>query len=231
MKSNQKEKAINLRKQGLSYSEILKQIPVAKSTLSLWLRSVGLSKKQAQRLTEKKLANMQKGALAKKNQRIALTQKIHKEAIKQIYNISKRDLFLIGVSLYWAEGSKEKENRPGSGTIFTNSDPEMLRLFIKWLTKICNIKKEDIIFSIYIHENSKNDLDKVKKYWSEKLDFPLSHFPYIYFKKNKIKTSRKNVGDSYFGLLKLKVKKSSALNRKIAGWIKGVIEYSNKLSY
>jgi len=47
------KKAIELRKKGLSYSEILKCVPVAKSTLSLWLRSVGLSKKQRQRLTDK----------------------------------------------------------------------------------------------------------------------------------------------------------------------------------
>lgn len=53
-----KEKAINLRKRGFSYSEILEQIPVAKSTLSSWLHSIGLSKKQKQRLTEKKLASM-----------------------------------------------------------------------------------------------------------------------------------------------------------------------------
>lgn len=52
-KIEEKKKAIELRKQGLSYREILEQIPVAKSSLSLWLRSVGLSKKQKQRLTEK----------------------------------------------------------------------------------------------------------------------------------------------------------------------------------
>ena len=55
MKTLLKERAIKLRREGLSYSEILQKIPVAKSTLSLWLRSIGLSKKQVQRLTEKKL--------------------------------------------------------------------------------------------------------------------------------------------------------------------------------
>ena len=40
-----------------------------------------------------------------------------------------------------------------------------------------------------------------------------------------IKTLRKNVGNSYFGVLRVKVKASSVLQRKIAGWIKGVIDY------
>ncbi|MDD3728951.1 MAG: hypothetical protein PHH50_01355 [Candidatus Pacebacteria bacterium] len=52
-KIKEKEKAIKLRKKGLSYNDILKEIPVAKSTLSLWLRDVGLSKRQRQKLTEK----------------------------------------------------------------------------------------------------------------------------------------------------------------------------------
>ncbi len=45
-KKEERKKAIQLRKKGLSYSKILKQVPVAKSTLSLWLRSVGLTKRQ-----------------------------------------------------------------------------------------------------------------------------------------------------------------------------------------
>ncbi len=40
-----RKKAIDLAK-GKTYSEILKDIPVAKSTLSLWLRWVGLSVRQ-----------------------------------------------------------------------------------------------------------------------------------------------------------------------------------------
>ena len=65
-KIEEKNKAIELRKQGLSYKEILEQISVAKSSLSLWLRNVGLSKKQKQRLTEKKLKSALRGAKRKK---------------------------------------------------------------------------------------------------------------------------------------------------------------------
>lgn len=50
-----KEKAVSLRKQGKTYAEILKEIPVAKSTLSEWFRDVKLSKPQVQRLTLRKL--------------------------------------------------------------------------------------------------------------------------------------------------------------------------------
>ena len=49
-KVSEKKKAIELRKQGLSYSEIRKIVTVAKSTLSLWLRSVGLAKRHIRRI-------------------------------------------------------------------------------------------------------------------------------------------------------------------------------------
>ena len=52
-KREEKEKAIKLRKQGKTYSEILSVVPVAKSTLAIWLQSVSLGKKQKQRITKK----------------------------------------------------------------------------------------------------------------------------------------------------------------------------------
>ena len=54
VKALEKSQAIAYRKQGFSYSEILSKVPVAKSTLSEWLKSVGLSKAQKHKLTEKK---------------------------------------------------------------------------------------------------------------------------------------------------------------------------------
>jgi len=70
VKLKEKEKAIKLRKKGHSYSQILEKIPVAKSTLSLWLRSVKLAKRQKQQLTQKKLAAAFRGAMKRREQRI-----------------------------------------------------------------------------------------------------------------------------------------------------------------
>lgn len=224
-KNELRSKAIELRKQGFSYSEILKQILVAKSTLSVWLKNVGLSKKQKQKLTNKKLEAALRGAKTRRDNRISTTQKIYEESKKDIEAISERELWLMGIMLYWAEGHKEKEYRPGSGAQFTNSDPQMIRLFLIWLNKICGIKATEITFSIYIHENSKNNTESVKKYWADIIGLKKDDFLRFYFKKSNIKTLRKNIGDSYFGVLRVKVKASSILQRKIAGWIRGVVDY------
>ena len=60
-KPDEKLKAIELRRRGLSYREVLRHVPVANSTLSLWLRQVGLSRTQTQRLTAKRLAAGRRG--------------------------------------------------------------------------------------------------------------------------------------------------------------------------
>lgn len=55
-----KQKAIRLRKRGHTYSEILRVIPIAKSTLSEWLKEVGLSIPQQQKITEKRKAGQRR---------------------------------------------------------------------------------------------------------------------------------------------------------------------------
>src|SRR3989338_8269755 len=48
-----KELALKLRTEGLSYQEIAQKVPVAKSTISLWVRNVPLTTVQRKRLNEK----------------------------------------------------------------------------------------------------------------------------------------------------------------------------------
>lgn len=222
-KIKEKERAINLRKKGFSYSEILKEISVTKSTLSLWLRSVGLSKKQKQRLTEKKLAAMRRGWEAVHVRRLLLTEEIKKKAKKEIGKINKRDLWLIGIALYWGEGHKEKKYKAGQEVAFDNSDPRMILLFIRWLEKICQIPQNNLTYDLYIHETA--DWRTAQKYWAKILSIPVGRIR-VYFKKNKIKTKRKNKGENYHGLIRIRATKSTNFNRKINGWIEGICKYS-----
>jgi hypothetical protein len=222
LKLKEKEKAIKLRKKGFSYSEILKEIPVAKSTLSLWLRSVGLAKKQKQRLTEKRLAAALRGAQAKRNYKEKIIEEIKNKARREIKEISNRELWLMGIALYWAEGIKEKIK--SSNVKFSNSDPRMIKLFLKWLQRICKIPKQDIFFEIYLHKTAAERENEIKQYWSEITTFPLSQFTKIRWKKHNLSPKRKNIGKKYYGQLRINVRKSSTFNRKIAGWVEGICQ-------
>lgn len=219
-KLKEKQKAIRFRKRGFSYSEILKKVPVAKSTLSLWLRTVGLAKRQKQRLTEKRLAAILRGGETKRRQRIERTKKIKQIARAEIKTISKKELWLMGIMLYWAEGAKQKATNPSQKVQFSNSDVRMIKVYLKWLYRICKIPLKNIDFEIYIHETA--NIEEAKKYWAETLNLSEDKFQKVRLKRHKINTKRKNIGRDYHGLLSVTVKRSTNLNREITGWIEGI---------
>jgi len=223
-KIQEKEKAIKLRREGKTYSDILRIVSVARSTLGLWLKEAKLSKPENQEFTEAKRLASLRGGQAKKKQRIEKQSKIFLEAKSTIKTLSEYELFLIGVCLYWAEGAKEKEYYPGSQFQFSNMDPKMIQVFLVWLLNVCKIGKNMIIFNIFLHQTHKNRLEEVKKYWAKVTNFPINNFETVYWKKNKLDTNRKNTGEKYYGVLKIKVKRSSDLVRKTAGWAEGILK-------
>ena len=223
-KTQEKERAIALRKQGKTYVDILRAVPVAKSTLALWLKEANLSAAENQKFTEAKRLASLRGGQAKKNQRIERQESLISKSKSEVGNLSKRELFLVGVALYWAEGSKEKDHSPGSPLRFANGDPYMIKLFLKWLQNV-DVKKERICFDIYLHDNNRYRVSEVVKYWVNNTGFSKKLFK-VYYKKDIPKTKRKNIGpDTYFGLVRIYVKESSDLVRKINGWVEGIVEH------
>lgn len=223
-KIKEKQKAITLRKKGLSYNEILKLVSVSKSTLSVWLRAVSIAERHKQRFTDKRRQAQIKAQQACREKRIKITAEIKSAALKNIKYINKRELWLIGVALYWAEGSKEHQT--STRVQFSNSDPKMIKLFLQWLRRCCRVSNDEIIFAIYLHETVFERKEEIKKYWSEITGFSLDRFQSIVWKKNKINTKRKNIGNDYYGLLRVIVRRSTNFNRKISGWIEGVCKSS-----
>ena len=44
--------------------------------------------------------------------------------LRKIGQLTKRELLLVGASLYWAEGNKKQRV-----AVFANSDPDMIKIF------------------------------------------------------------------------------------------------------
>src|SRR3989338_2323069 len=111
VKRNQKALALNLRRQGLSYVEIQKEISAPKSTLANWIRDVKLTEEQKERLVEKQKSVARENA----QKRILKIQELHKaifdRSVHNIRKISKRELWLLGIMLY----GKERWSKKSSG--------------------------------------------------------------------------------------------------------------------
>ena len=131
-----------LRLQGHSYNEINQKLGVPKSTQSGWFSGLVLSEKAKSRLESRK----GRGTIALIKRNIAQIQKAQERAKKnfkqgklrinkRINNLSKHDLLLVGLSLYWGEGYKRLAKRNGKEITshviaFVNVDPKMMKIFI-----------------------------------------------------------------------------------------------------
>lgn len=217
-KIEDKFKAIELRKQGLSYKEILTKIDVSKSTISLWCKDVQLTEKQKLRLLNKKQFGQKKGSLVaaenKRNARIERTKKIRNLAKKDVGKIINRDKFIAGVALYAAEGNKS-DGKAG----FSNADPQLIKFMTNWFMVFAKVPIKKLRGAIWLHEglNEKN----AKNFWSKLINLPLNQFhkTYVAKVKNNSKKIRKNIHQ--YGVFQIRFS-DSAIHRKIMGWISAV---------
>lgn len=221
-----KNKAIRLRRKGLSYLEISRKLHIAKSTLSIWLRGVEIPEKYKKILLSKTTNAHILGAKASRKKRIEKTRRIIKKASREIEKITKNDLFLLGTMLYWGEGTKQKPSNISQGVEFTNSDPRMCRIFLKWLNLCLDIPQNDLIICIYIHISHKYRVSEVLQFWSNEVEIDTEKTK-VYFTKTT--SLKKNKSKNYHGQLRIRVKKSTDINRRIIGWVNGVCIQSEHL--
>lgn len=182
------------------------------------MRSVQLTKRSQNKIITKIKIGSYKGRLIgaeiNRNKKINAQESVYKEAVENLKNISKNDLLLIGVALFWAEG-----NKTGSKFIFSNSDPQMLQLIIRWLTLCFSANKEDIFISIQINHVHVKRKREILKYWSNTLLIDKNNIRGPYFIKIKNKKIYDNA-KKYYGVVKIQVKKSSLLQYQILGYIR-----------
>src|SRR3989344_2426597 len=180
--------AIDMRKRGLSYSEIGNHLHIPKSTLSYWLKNLKLTPEQIKKLNDKRVEIAKANALKKISTTSGMIEKIKNSSSRDIKEISKKELWLMGIMLYWKNGNNSDFKK---GVHFSSSDPYMIKLFLKWLKEAGGIKDGEIKFEIFLKSNSgdKNDLkEKAASYWSDVSGFPKADFQKDYFQKtNKIK--------------------------------------------
>ncbi|TSC77941.1 MAG: Uncharacterized protein G01um101424_75 [Parcubacteria group bacterium Gr01-1014_24] len=215
MKYKERLLALKLRKNGLSYKEILKKIEVSKSTLSIWLREVELTTEQKNRLLGKMDKMRYELAKSKVADRKKRTEEIIMRAKKEVKTFNKDPLFFVGLALYWAEGAKN----PVESVKFANSDEKMILLMIKWLRKICRVPEKK--FKIHIHMHTLHCREDIIEYWSKITQVPPGQFYKPYIKPTSL-GQRKNI--LYNGTCSIIIHDKN-LFRKIMGWKLGLQEY------
>jgi len=171
------EKALVLRKEGTSYSQIKKILSVSKSTLSLWLRNYPLSKQRIRELRDWNEQRIEKCRETKRKKREKRLNSFYQQQKKLIFPFNKRELYLAGLFLYWGEGTKSQS----SILSISNTDPSVIKFFIVWLTKVLKLPKNKIKIQLQLYKDM--DVKKEVSFWSKILNISLSQFTHPYVKK------------------------------------------------
>ena len=213
MKTALRLQAESLRHQGKSVKEIARKVGVSQSTASRWCSSIVLSADQRNAL-ERKRKEAGAKALAPwiRRNRDLKKKDIEKQSQlgrQDILQITKRDLFTLGLGLYWGEGYKRGSQEWG----FTNSDSGIIRTVLVWLHTCYDISTERIIARLTINLRYKNQTERLMDMWARETGIPLSQFGRPTFINGY--NSSKLDARSYRGTLRIKVRRGTSLRRRI----------------
>ena len=217
-KDDLREKARELRLQGWTYDRIQVELGCSKGSISLWVRD--LPKPERKRSREEASAIARRGWEATLRLREEERQRTKAAAASEIGTLSDRELFITGVALYWAGGSKDKPYTRRENVQFVNSDPCVIQLYLAWLDML-GVERERLRCRVMIHTTA--DVVGAENYWAALVGIDVAQFQRTTLKKHNPKTVRKNVGENYRGRLVLTVLRGAELYRRIEGWWSGMV--------
>lgn len=216
-----KDKVRLLRASGLSLNQIKNETNVPITTIRTWIADIHLSEEQLSILKNRTQSALQQGRMRAqtvwKEQRAKKEHMLILEGQEDIGVLTKRDLFIAGIALYWAEGFKNKhERRLG----FCNSDPYMIRFYIQWLEKILHVNKKDIIARLTLNILYRDKARQIENYWSEITGVPSDQFTKTFYQNTQWKKQYNTA--EYKGVLRIHLRDSLEHLWKMKGWIEGL---------
>lgn len=116
--------------------------------------------------------------------------------------------------LYWGEGFKGNENSHLSTVDFANSDPEMIRMYIKAFRSVYDFDEKKLRVLLYCYSNQ--NIPKLIAFWSKLTRIPKSQFTKPYVRTD----SQKNVRTMKYGLIHVRYS-----DMKLLIDIKNMIDY------
>jgi len=217
----EKEIAIRLRRQGYSYKDILAELPVAKSSLSLWLQDMPLTEEEKHNLKRRKNGNITRGrmraATSLRRLRETRDQDLYEISAKEFEIFRSDPFFQLGLGLYWAEGAKRN-----SGYAFTNSDSHMVKLMLLWIRKYLQPPEGEIRLRLYTHRPFADE--NQEDYWVKETGIPRSSFGKTIYKPTGLLVKKR---PNYKGCIRIELGKVNYL-RKTLFWQRLLIEHYRK---
>jgi hypothetical protein len=168
MKTRERDEARRMRRdEGRSLKEIARLLAVSPSSVSCWVRDIALTEEQHAALQSRNRFHerqcLARGAMSAKAR---ARRESWQEAGRRLARIGAR-LYVTGCMLYWAEGARSR-NR----VVFTNSDPEMVRLFVEFLRSSFDVSDERFRVTCNLFADHERRQLEIEDFWLETLALP-----------------------------------------------------------
>jgi hypothetical protein len=209
--------ARRLRRQGMSIKRIAKLVEVSPSSVFVWTRDIELTAEQHAVNLRGPRGPLNPETLRKRaaawsercRQRRAEFQAEGRARVREADS-----LYLAGCLLYWAEGTKNRNT-----VRFSNSDPHMMRLFRRFLTKTLGVKDEDFRLSLNVYTGNGLSVAEIEQHWLTNLELPRSCLCKHILNHLPTSSSGKMVAKLPYGVCTLRVLRSTNLVQQIYGAI------------
>lgn len=217
-KDEVRSRARELRAQGLDYEEIVAALGVSKSSVSLWVRDMPRPPRLSYEETRKRAAEgVRRYWAAERPAREARREAVRAAAAAEIGDLTDREILIAGAISYWCEGTKSKPHVLRERILFINSDPGLIRFFLRFLVT-AGVESAQLRFRVYIHETA--DVAAAERFWADITCADPASFYKAVLKQHNPRTVRSNVEAQYHGCLRIDVLQSADLYRKIEGWVR-----------
>ena len=195
------KKVQSLRRKGWSFNEIKKATALGSGTVYCYASQVEILPGYKQIWKSK-----QGGSVLRKKK---AEDRAAEKASEMIKSISEKEKLIFLSALYWGEGGKGDFN-------LTNTDPELIKVFVRGLRDVLEIKTEDFRVSIRTYE----DLDKNKclDFWSKITGVPKDKFVNVDVLKGK------KEGKLPYGMCRLRIRKGGNMLKYLTALRKVVTE-------
>ena len=190
-KAGERQRARELRAQAWSIGEIVAELGVSRSSVSVWVHDVDFDEvaRAARAGANRRLGARKRGPNRLQQRKQAEIDRLLAEGVERIGRLSDRDLLIAGTALYAGEGAKR------DGVVrFANSDPRLILLFCLWLRRFFDVDESRLRVHLYLHQGL--DLDGARSFWSALTGIPSTQFgrPYRAVPDASIRRSKHPLG-------------------------------------
>ncbi len=223
MKLAEKNKAIELRQGGFSLRQIAEKLEVSKGSVSSWVRDIAILHEALSNISDRRRLGREQSRTTRLLNIAKSEAEIDAACKEEILPLSDRDLWIAGLMLYAGEGYKSSKVS-GRRVEIANSNPEILRIFINFLIRLCSVPREKIRVRLMLCEDINQK--EAKQFWSHELGIDLKQFANPFIKLSYKDMPFRHLRRSEYGIAHVNLY-DTKVYKKIIGWIKAIYEYNS----